>query len=113
MNALFQVRTLELIRLTGDWRAILLVLLVETVIIPVTNPVLWNAVSRSRTGELVVGASFFGTRIPLVGTVSTVVFRIALPGEGYATSVAAVELRAAAGDVYAAGFVAKVAAVVF
>lgn len=113
LHALFQIRTLELIWLTSYWGAILLVLFVKTVVVTVANPILWNAMTGSRTSELVVGACFLCTEITFVCAVTAVILRVAFPRQRNTPTIAAVESSTAASNVYTSGFVAEVAAVVF
>lgn len=54
VDALFHVGTLELSRCAGDGRAALLISLVKTVIITITNPALRDAVTRTGACELIV-----------------------------------------------------------
>ena len=87
MNALLAVGALELLRRAGYRRTALLVLVVEAVVVTVTDPRLRNAVTRARTRELEVGARPLGAKVALVAAVAAVVLRVALPRRRDASSL--------------------------
>lgn len=63
VDALLPVAAFQLLTGTGDGRTALLVLVVETVVVTVADPRLWNTVARTRTSELEVGARPFSAKV--------------------------------------------------
>jgi hypothetical protein len=51
------------------------------------------------TSELKVSASFFCTKVPFIGTVTTVVFTVALPSIGNAATIVTSQLTGFAGHI--------------
>lgn len=62
--------------------------------------------------HLEVSASLVSAVGAFIRAITTIVLRVALPGVGHTASIAALELRGAAGDVDAACLIGEVAAIV-
>lgn len=92
LNALSQIVTLELVRQTRDRWTVLLVLLVEAIVIPITNPTLRNAVTRPRTRKLEVRTRLLRAEITLVRTIPAVVLAVTLPDVRNAAPILASKL---------------------
>lgn len=107
------IRARELRTETGNRWAIHLVLLIEAIAIAIAHPGLWYTVAGTRTGELEIRAGFRCTEFALVGTVATVILRIALPSCGDAAIIGTGELISAAGHIWTAHLVTIITAIVF
>lgn len=101
-----------MIRQTGYRWTILLVLFVKAIIVAVTNPTLWNTVTRSRARELEIGAGLFGTEVTLITTIPTVVLAIAFPHIGNTASIGTGKLGRSTGHIAALLLIGVVTAIV-
>lgn len=112
LDALPQIGALELIGQATDRWAILLVLLVKAIIIPIADPTLRYAVTRSRAGELEIGAGLLRTEVSLIAAVATIVLAVASPHAGNAASIGAGKLGRGTGHIAAVQLIRVVATVV-
>lgn len=130
LNTLPQVSAFKLVSFAGNWRTVLFVLFVETVIISVTNPILRDAMSGTWTSKLVICASLLSAGVSFIAAISTIVLRVTLPTNirkcfyrstekaknspaRYTSAIVTVELSRTAGHIHTPSFITKISTVVF
>ena len=92
MDALLQITTFELGRGARDGWTSALVSVVETVIVTIASPGLRDTRAAAHTRELEVFTRLDTATVSFICRVSTVILSVTLPGQGDASSIAALEL---------------------